>query len=59
MKPHHKLTPDVPNWSSLLVEAVKKPGMIMKLTAHSITTCAALFEQSNPTQLGKDSENIL
>jgi len=30
MKPHHKPTADVPNWSSLLVEAVNKPGMIME-----------------------------
>jgi hypothetical protein len=59
MERHSKPSPDIPKWSALLVEAVNKPGMIMKLTAHSITTCAALFEQSNPTQLGKDSENIL
>lgn len=30
MKPHHKPTVDVPKWSSLLVEAVNKPGMIME-----------------------------
>ena len=30
MKPHHKPTADVPKWSSLLVEAVNQPGMIME-----------------------------
>ena len=30
MKPHPKPTVDVPRWSSLLVEAVNKPGMIME-----------------------------
>src|ERR1044071_7316911 len=30
MKPHPKPTADVPKWSSLLVEAVNKPGMIME-----------------------------
>jgi len=30
MKPHPKLAADVPKWSSLLVEAVNKPGMIME-----------------------------
>src|ERR1041384_6011905 len=30
MKPHPKRTADVPKWSSLLVEAVNKPGMIME-----------------------------
>lgn len=29
MKPHTNSTTDVPKWSSLLVEAVTKPGMIM------------------------------
>src|SRR5256885_16845955 len=30
MKPHPKPAPDVPKWSSLLVEAVNEPGMIME-----------------------------
>ena len=30
MKPHTNSTTDVPKWSSLLVEAVTKPGMIME-----------------------------
>ena len=30
MKPHRKLQADVPRWSSLLIEAVNKPGMIME-----------------------------
>lgn len=30
MKPHPKPAADVPKWSSLLVEAVNKPGMIME-----------------------------
>jgi hypothetical protein len=38
MKPHPKPAVDVPKWSSLLVEAVNKPGMIMTLTAPFITT---------------------
>ena len=29
MKPHPKPTADMPKWSFLLVEAVKKPGLIM------------------------------
>lgn len=30
MKPHRKPQADVPKWSSLLVEAVNKPGLIME-----------------------------
>ena len=30
MERHAKQTPDVPKWSALLVEAVNKPGLIMK-----------------------------
>ncbi len=30
MKPHPKPAADVPKWSSLLIEAVNKPGMIME-----------------------------
>jgi antirestriction protein ArdC len=30
MKPHPKPAPDVPKWSSLLIEAVNKPGLIME-----------------------------
>lgn len=30
MKPHPKPAADVPKWSSLLIEAVTKPGLIME-----------------------------
>ena len=30
MRRHSKPSPDVPKWSALLIEAVKKPGMIMQ-----------------------------
>ena len=30
MRRHSKPSPDVPKWSALLIEAVKKPGMVMQ-----------------------------
>jgi len=40
MENHVNQPPAIPKWSALLIEAVTKPGLIMKLTVRSINTAA-------------------